>query len=197
MEDPLHCVMKCHVPHAAAEALRFRSCISFPPPRSVPLPSVRAAAARLSGAAGPFFARVSCVRARAHPRAFCAGAVRAPDCAREGPGEGLPLASLPRTPIRGACRASPAASAGAQVGRFMEDPCDCVMSCHVLHAVTLKLCGSVPAYRSSPLRSVPLPSVRATARPSRSGGTLFARVSCVRARARLRAGVLRRRGSRT
>ena len=26
---PLHCVMFCHVPHAAAEALRFRSCISF------------------------------------------------------------------------------------------------------------------------------------------------------------------------
>ena len=34
-------------------------------------------------AAEPFFARVSCVRARARLRASCAGAVRAPDCARE------------------------------------------------------------------------------------------------------------------
>ncbi len=35
---------------------------------------------------GTLFARVSCVRARARPRASCAGAVRAPDCARETAG---------------------------------------------------------------------------------------------------------------
>ena len=39
------------------------------------------------------FARISCVRARARPRASCAGAVRAPDCARET--EGAPHPSAP------------------------------------------------------------------------------------------------------
>ncbi len=86
MEDPRHSVMKCHVSHAAAEALRFRSCISLPPSRSVALHSVRVAA-------GPFLRAYPCVRARARLRASCAGAVRAPDCAREA--EGARLLSVP------------------------------------------------------------------------------------------------------
>ena len=86
---PLHCVMSCHVPHAVTEALRFRSCISSSPSHSVPLPSVRSAA-RFSEAAGPIFARVSCVRAPARAGASCAGAVRAPDCARETEDARLP-----------------------------------------------------------------------------------------------------------
>ncbi len=84
MEDPLDCVVKCHVPHAASEALRFRSCISFPPPRSVPFRPRRRRT---------LFARVSCVRAPARAGASCAGAVRAPDCARET--EGVPSPSPP------------------------------------------------------------------------------------------------------
>ncbi len=61
-----------------------------PSSQFVPLPSP---AARLPGAAGPFFARVSCVRACARLRAYCAGAVRAPDCARETPD--APCPSVP------------------------------------------------------------------------------------------------------
>ena len=54
-----------------------------PPSRSVPLHAVRAAAGLGAPNGGTLFARVSCLRARARPRASCAGAVRAPDCARE------------------------------------------------------------------------------------------------------------------
>ena len=80
---PLSCI--CHVPHAAAEALRFRSCISFL--RRVPFRSCPSAPppAWATPSGGTVFARVSCVRACARPRASCAGAVRAPDCARETP----------------------------------------------------------------------------------------------------------------
>ena len=62
VEGPLQCVMFCHVPHAAAEALRFRSCISF-------LRSVRAPPAWATPSGGTVFARVSCLRACARPRA--------------------------------------------------------------------------------------------------------------------------------
>ena len=69
--------MKCHVPHAAAEALRFRSCISFPPSRSVPLRSApRRPRRRRPGrlrAAGPYL-RAFCLRACARPRARFAAA---------------------------------------------------------------------------------------------------------------------------
>ena len=62
---PLHCVMFCHVRHAAAEALRFRSCISLSPSHCVPLPSIRAAAQ----AAGPFLrAYPACAPAPARAR---------------------------------------------------------------------------------------------------------------------------------
>ena len=58
--------------HAAAEVLRFRSCISFPPSRSIPLHAVRTAAGPGPQAAGPFL--------RAYPA--CAPA---PVCARLAP----------------------------------------------------------------------------------------------------------------
>ena len=85
MEDPQHCVMTCHVPHAAAEALQFRSCISFL--HRVPFHSLPSAPppAWPPSSGGTLFARVSCMRACARPR-VSAGAVRAPDCARETAG---------------------------------------------------------------------------------------------------------------
>ncbi len=137
---------------------------------------------------GTLFARVSCMRALAAP-ASCASAARAPDCAREaagatrlsvpagafcGPSHCFPAQKSERRPRKpnerrkplsmaaqtGPCRASPAASASAQAGRFMNDPCN--VSWIVMFLMPPpKLCGSVPAYRL--LRRVPLHSVRAAA----------------------------------
>ena len=79
---PLHCVMNCHVLHAAAEALRCRSCISFL--RRVPSRSMPSAPppAGFPERRDSFCARIL----PAPPRGRAgvgAGAVRAPDCARE------------------------------------------------------------------------------------------------------------------
>ncbi len=216
--------MFCHVLHAAAEALRFRSCISFPPSRSVPLHSVRAAGLDAPMRRDPFCARILRARPCAGGR-VSAGAVRAPDCARGGrrafaphrrprEGGGRPgphdreernaRSGRPSPAGRGQGEGplSPAEAAGEapatarhaeraptrpppQAGRgdFMEGLC--IVSWHVMFFMPPpKLCGSVPAYRSLhrvPFRSIP------SAPPAWTppcGGTLFARVSCVRARAR-------------
>ena len=84
----------CHV-LSCSPCRRRSSAVPFlhivPPSRSVPLHSVRAAAGLGAPSGGTVFARVSCVRACARPRASCAGAVRAPDCARETPDARLPF----------------------------------------------------------------------------------------------------------
>ena len=91
--------------------------------------------------------------------------------------------------------AHPPALAGQ--GGSWKTPCIVSWKCHVLYAATealrFRFCISFPSSRS-----VPLHAVRAAAGLScpSSGGTLFARVSCLRARA-CPARVLRRRGSRT
>ena len=119
---PLHCVMFCHVPHAAAEALRFRSCISFPPLHPVPLHSVHATAGLVAPAAGPFlraypacapvpasarlaparFAHlIARARRRTHiPRPFPPGLFSAPAIAslRRNRDRGEPHGSTPPTP---------------------------------------------------------------------------------------------------
>ena len=62
---PQHCVMRCHVLHAVAEALRFRSCISSL--RRVPFRSMPARAAAGLGAPirrDPFCARILHARLR-------------------------------------------------------------------------------------------------------------------------------------
>ncbi len=84
-EASFRCVMNCHVRHAVAKALRFRSCISFL--RRVPFRSLPSAPPPpgFPERRDPFCARI----VPARPRASCAGAVRAPDCARET--EGAPL----------------------------------------------------------------------------------------------------------
>ena len=68
MEGPLHCVMICHVPHAVAVALHFRSCISFSPSRSVPLQSACAAGLGARRRRDPVLRAFSCLRARAGAR---------------------------------------------------------------------------------------------------------------------------------
>ncbi len=86
-------VMFCHVPGRCAASARPADASFVPVPHAVP-PSrfvpLRSAlpAARLPGAAGPCFARNARARAR-----LCAGAVRAPDCAREPQGARLPCVS--------------------------------------------------------------------------------------------------------
>ena len=178
---PVRCVMNCHVRHSVAEALRFRSCISFAF-RSPPSAPPRAWA---PSSGGTLFARVSCVRARARLRAL-APARFARLIARETAG------------VTGPCRASPAASAGVPAGRFMEDPC--IVSWHVMFLMPPpKLCGSVPAYRSSiASRSTPFHSLPSAPPPPgcpERRDPFCARI--VPARPRLPARVLRRRGSRT
>ena len=61
-------VMRCHVPGRPPPVL---PCLASPASFLLPAPGLRAAR--------PFFARIACARGRA----FRAGAVRAPDCARE------------------------------------------------------------------------------------------------------------------
>ena len=78
---PMPSVKLCRSVPAYRSSVAFRSA-PFRPRRRLGCPQ----------AAGPFFARVSCVRARARRRAFRAGAVRAPDCAREAADAHLPSA---------------------------------------------------------------------------------------------------------
>ena len=69
--------MRCHVRHAPADVLPSRSCISRLPWHFVPTRSVRPAAARPPGAAGPCFrAYRLCARARAGGRIAAARLVR-------------------------------------------------------------------------------------------------------------------------
>ena len=71
--------MKCHA-MSCSPCLRRCSAVPFlhifPPSHPVPPPGC-------TQAAGPCFARIARAPARARGRAFRAGAVRAPDCARE------------------------------------------------------------------------------------------------------------------
>ena len=175
-------------------------CGSIPAYRSLrriafhPLPSAPPPAWAPPGG-GTLFARVSCVRAPARAGASCAGAVRAPDCPREAAGEGLPLASLPRTPIRGPLPGFARRFRRRAGGKVHGRPLHCVMRCHVPHAAAEALrfrsCISFP-----PSHSVPLPSVRAAAGlgAPRRRDPFCARI--LRARPCAGGRVLRRRGSR-
>ena len=172
MEDPLQCVMTCHVPHAAAEALRFRSCISFL--RRVPFRSMPSAPppAWAPSSGGTLFARVSCLRARARARARLAPARFAHLIAR----------ARRRAPV-------PSAS-GAVHGR---PPALCHdMSCSSCR----RRSSAVPfLHIAPPSRSVPLPAVRAAAArlPGAAGPFLRAYRACAPAPvpARVSAGAVR------
>ena len=80
--------MSCSSCRRRCSAVPFLHTVPSIPFRSAPLRPRR----RRPGAPGrrDLFARVSCVRAPARAGASCAGAVRAPDCAREAKGAGLP-----------------------------------------------------------------------------------------------------------
>ena len=93
---------------------------------------------------------------------------------------------MPEGPPSPAGAALRALSARSRAGSW-KNPC--IVSCFVMFPMpSPKLCGSVPAYRSSlAFRSAPVPSARPPAWATPSGGTVFARVSCVRACARPRA----------
>ena len=166
VEGPLHCVMFCHVPHAVAEALRFRSCISFLPRapfRSVPSAPRRPGRPR---AAGQFL--------RAYPA--CAPV---PARARLAPARFAHLIARARR------RAQVPSASGAVRGRTPA-------MCHVLSCSPCRRRSyAVPfLHIVPPSRSVPLRSVRAAAGLSackRAGQFLRAYPACapVPARARL------------
>ena len=109
--------MFCHVPHAHGAYSGARSGMTpssragapgIPPCSGARLFSAwvlpfEPVSVPLQACGGTLFARVSCVRARARRRASCAGAVRAPDCARETTDTLLP------SPPAGAFLRAPAA----------------------------------------------------------------------------------------
>ena len=74
---------------------------------------------RRRSSSGTLFARVSCVRAPARAGASCAGAVRAPDCAREAEGAPLPPASHGFSEMAPPGRAAPRGSGSGF--RFLGD----------------------------------------------------------------------------
>ena len=91
----------------------FHSMPSAPPPAWAP------------PGGGTLFARVSCLRACARPRASCAGAVRAPDCARE-----TADAPVPSAPAGAFCGPSHCFPAEKRKGGPREPPLSTTIVAH-------------------------------------------------------------------